>query len=211
MPPPLSWQGSLLGVGQLAFDGRDRAFARARRDELARGAWVERCTSWLSGGDDLCARLIAELPWTSNTVTMYDQIVREPRLTEFRVHEHLDRFPELKRLVPVLSERYRRDLSRISAALYRDGDDSVAWHGDRIDRIVVEPVVAILSLGAPRILRLRPKGGGRSIAFSLHCGDLLVMGGTCQRTWEHCVPKSRRACGPRVSLMFREPSPTTER
>ena len=34
-------------------------------------------------------------------------------------------------------------------------------------------------------------------------GDLLVMGGTCQRTWEHAVPKTARPTGPRISIQFR--------
>jgi alkylated DNA repair dioxygenase AlkB len=87
--------------------------------------------------------------------------------------------------------------------LYRDGRDSVAWHGDRVGRRRSEAVVAIVSLGAPRRFLLRPKGGGRSLRLTPASGDLLVLGGTCQRTWEHSVPKCATA-GPRVSVMFRE-------
>src|ERR1700722_8413756 len=88
--------------------------------------------------------------------------------------------------------------------LYRTGDDSVAWHGDTIGRRSHdETLVAIVSLGAPRRLLLRPKGGGRGHRFSLGHGDLLVMGGTCQRTWEHSVPKTARPAGPRISVQFR--------
>src|ERR687891_1000781 len=81
--------------------------------------------------------------------------------------------------------------------------DSVAWHGDRVARHRAETVVAILSLGSPRRFLLRPKGGGRSLRFEPAGGDLLVLGGTCQRTWEHTVPKRAQA-GPRISVMFRE-------
>jgi alkylated DNA repair dioxygenase AlkB len=135
---------------------------------------------------------------------MYDRLVTEPRLTQFRVHEHLDRWPEVAHLAAALSARYDRDLGRIGAALYRDGNDSVAWHGDRTEPGVVEPLVAIVSLGATRALRIRPRGGGRSQELRLRCGDLVVMGGTMQHTHEHCVPKTRRAVGPRLSLMFRD-------
>ncbi|MEN0136949.1 MAG: alpha-ketoglutarate-dependent dioxygenase AlkB, partial [Rhodococcus sp. (in: high G+C Gram-positive bacteria)] len=87
---------------------------------------------------------------------------------------------------------------------YRDGSDSVAWHGDDTGRSRTEDtMVAILSLGASRPLLLRPRGGGHSIRYSLGHGDLLVMGGSCQRTWEHCVPKSARPLGPRISVQFR--------
>ncbi len=97
--------------------------------------------------------------------------------------------------------------SRVCTAglcLYRDGRDSVAWHGDRIGRGATEDtVVAILSLGAPRALLLRPRGGGPALRHDIGHGDLLVMGGSCQRTWEHAVPKTARAAGPRISVQFR--------
>ena len=94
-------------------------------------------------------------------------------------------------------------LVAITANLYRDGNDSVAWHGDRIGRKHADTVVAILSLGSTRRFLLRPDGGGPSIRYELAPGDLIVLGGTCQKTWEHCVPK-RAWAGPRISVMFRE-------
>jgi alkylated DNA repair dioxygenase AlkB len=106
-------------------------------------------------------------------------------------------------MAAALSERFGSDLSVISANLYRDGKDSVAWHGDRVARTRPETVVAILSLGSPRRFLLRPKGGGRSLRLEPAPGDLIVLGGTCQRTWEHSVPKRAQA-GPRISVMFRE-------
>ena len=99
-------------------------------------------------------------------------------------------------------EHSATDLRTVSANLYRDGRDSVAWHGDQIEKDVEEPLVALVSLGEPRRFLLRPRGGGRSIAVTLGRGDLLVTGGTTQRTWDHCVPKVARA-GPRISIAFR--------
>ena len=64
-------------------------------------------------------------------------------------------------------------------------------------------MVAIVSFGSPRSLLLRPRGGGDSIRFPLGHGDLVVMGGSCQRTWEHSIPKTARPVGPRVSVQFR--------
>jgi alkylated DNA repair dioxygenase AlkB len=58
-------------------------------------------------------------------------------------------------------------------------------------------------LGAPRPLLLRPRNGGATLRHDLGHGDLIVMGGSCQRTWEHAVPKSARASGPRISIQFR--------
>ena len=88
--------------------------------------------------------------------------------------------------------------------LYRDGRDSVAWHGDTIGRHAADgTLVAIVSLGEARRFLLRPKGGGATRKFALGHGDLLVMGGSCQRTWEHSVPKTTRPVGPRISIEFR--------
>ena len=98
--------------------------------------------------------------------------------------------------------RYGTVFDRLGFALYRDGRDSVAWHGDQVARDLPEALVATVSLGEPRLFALRPKGGGRAVRYHLGHGDLVVMGGTCQRTWDHAVPKVARA-GPRVSVMFR--------
>jgi alkylated DNA repair dioxygenase AlkB len=106
-------------------------------------------------------------------------------------------------MADLLSNRYDVAFDSVGANLYRDGRDSVAWHGDRVLRTVAVATVAIVSLGAPRRFLLRPRGGGRSIVHRLGPGDLLVMGGTCQRTWQHCVPKSANPVGPRISVTFR--------
>jgi len=110
----------------------------------------------------------------------------------------------LPAMAAALSGRYGFDLSAASANLYRDGADSVAWHGDTSGRRRDTTVVAIVSLGEPRRFLLRPKGGGPSIRYTPARGDLLVLGGTCQRTFDHSVPKCSSA-GSRISLMFREP------
>jgi alkylated DNA repair dioxygenase AlkB len=50
---------------------------------------------------------------------------------------------------------------------------------------------------------LRPRGGGQSLRFPVGHGDLIVMGGSCQRTWEHAILKTARPVGPRISIQFR--------
>ena len=89
----------------------------------------------------------------------------------------------------------------------------MAWHGDRMRHEQVDPLVAIVSVGAPRPFLVRPRGGGRSTSFLLGQGDLLVMGGATQHDWEHTVPKVA-AAGPRISITYRhgaEPPPTAAR
>ena len=64
-------------------------------------------------------------------------------------------------------------------------------------------MVAIVSFGSPRKLLLRPVGGTTAISHALGHGDLIVMGGSCQRTWEHAILKTARPAGPRISVQFR--------
>jgi alkylated DNA repair dioxygenase AlkB len=193
----LAWQPSLLGGDPPAVD---RGFAGAERRELSAGAWLELVPGWVRGADTLFEAVLAAAPWSSRERPMYERMVVEPRLT---TGEWTDPPAPVPAMASALSDRYGRQLTVVSANLYRDGHDSVAWHGDRIGRHQAETVVAIVSLGSARRLLLRPATGGPSLRIVTRSGDLLVLGGTCQRTWRHSVPKCRNA-GPRISVMFRE-------
>jgi alkylated DNA repair dioxygenase AlkB len=102
----------------------------------------------------------------------------------------------------VLGDHYGIAFDSVGVNLYRDGSDSVAWHRDRIPKEIVDPVVALVSLGVPRTFLLRATGGGPSRSFKLGQGDLLVTGGQTQRRFEHSVPKVASS-GPRISVAFR--------
>ena len=193
----VTWQPSLLGMAEPDFDP---LLDGARRRLLGQGAWVDVVPGWVTGVDTLFDRVLDQAPWKAYERPMYDRVVAVPRL-ESRVWR--DRPPLLDRMARCLGRRYGVQLPSVSANLYRDGNDSVAWHGDRVGKVRADAVVAILSLGATRTLLLRPEGGGPSMAFPLHSGDLLVQGGTCQRTFQHSVPK-RASAGPRISVMFRQ-------
>jgi alkylated DNA repair dioxygenase AlkB len=206
---PLGCQASLFdGVGdEPSFDER---LDGRRRVELAHGAWVDVVPGWLRGADTLFHRVLARTPWQGRDVRMYDRVVREPRLTHRWVlagsapAELPD--PVLASMAELLSAEYGERFTQVGANLYRDGADSVAWHGDRVARDLPTATVALVSLGAVRPFRLRPTGGGRSIELLPGPGDLLVLGGTCQRTWQHAVPKAR-GVGPRISIQFRHVYP----
>jgi alkylated DNA repair dioxygenase AlkB len=183
--------------------GFDPAFAGLRRTELADGAWVEHVPGWVRGHDALFDQLERSLAWRTEARRMYDHVVATPRLLASVPQGGT--IDELRRAV---SARYAEDFVRTTAALYRDGNDSVAWHGDTTARDMDQAIVATLSLGQPRRFLLRPAAGsptgaGPPIALQLGRGDLLVMGGTCQRTWRHAIPKVARAPGPRIAVMFR--------
>ncbi|MFE7706022.1 alpha-ketoglutarate-dependent dioxygenase AlkB [Streptomyces sp. NPDC057486] len=202
---PHQLQGSLFDQGD---DASLRPLDGLRRTELDDGAWIDLLPGWLSGADALFEQLAADVPWKAERRQMYERVVDVPRLLAFyRAGEPLPHLilDEARR---ALSTHYAAELGEpfTTAGLchYRDGRDSVAWHGDRIGRGAREDtMVAILSVGAPRDLLLRPCRGGDVVRRSLGHGDLIVMGGSCQRTWEHAIPKTARAVGGRISIQFR--------
>nr|WP_238345388.1 alpha-ketoglutarate-dependent dioxygenase AlkB [Actinopolymorpha cephalotaxi] len=179
-----------------------------RRVPLSYGAWIDLRPGWVRGSDELFERLSQIVPWYAEKRQMYDRVVDVPRLLCFYDEDVPLPDPLLDQAKAALDSYYAEELGEpfrtAGLCLYRDGSDSVAWHGDRIGRgSTDDTMVAILSLGAPRSLLLRPRDGGETIRHPLGHGDLIVMGGSCQRTWEHCVPKSKGAVGPRISIQFR--------
>lgn len=190
-----------LGLFSTTAIGFDDRFAGVRRDELGDGAWIEHVPGWLAGHDALFDALAGSTRWRHEQREMYERVVDVPRLVAVLPADG----PGHAILEPMrrtLSARYREAFTRVSCALYRDGQDSVAYHGDTTARDLPEAVVATVSLGAPRRLLVRPTAGGASRAYALGGGDLFVMGGTCQRTFRHAVPKVAEA-GPRLAVMFR--------
>jgi alkylated DNA repair dioxygenase AlkB len=200
-------QGSLLET-----DGTDAVpgplGASVERTDLARGAWVDVRRGWMAGSEALLDRLAETVPWRAERRRMYDRVVDVPRLLCFFDEGEPLPDPSLEAARDALGAHYAAELGEpfrtAGLCLYRDGRDSVAWHGDTIGRgSHADTMVAILSLGAARALLLRPRGGGRAVRHEVGHGDLLVMGGSCQRTWEHSVPKTARRVGPRISVQFR--------
>ncbi|WP_031470453.1 alpha-ketoglutarate-dependent dioxygenase AlkB [Sciscionella sediminilitoris] len=200
-------QGSLFGTEEAVGL---RPLEQARRTELGDGAWIDLLPGWLSGADEVFDRLASDVPWHAERRVMYDRVVSVPRLLSF--YEEHDELPDpcLGDARALLTAHYldelREPFCTAGLCYYRDGADSVAWHGDTIGRGAREDtMVAILSVGAPRTLLLRPRdpGVGSPVRRSLGHGDLVVMGGSCQRTWEHAIPKTSRAVGPRISIQFR--------
>ncbi|MBV9950447.1 MAG: alpha-ketoglutarate-dependent dioxygenase AlkB [Acidimicrobiia bacterium] len=196
-----TWQPSLLDGGIPAVGGFDRAI----RTELADDAWVELVPGFLDGADALFEAVLAAAPWAAHELPMYGQLMPSPRLSaRWAAGPHDAALPPvIGEAADALTDRYGHEFTSVGANLYRTGTDSVAWHGDRVLRTKPEAVVAVLTLGATRRFRLRPKGGGASVAFDPAAGDLLVMGGSCQRTWQHSIPKTAKPVGPRISVSFR--------
>jgi alkylated DNA repair dioxygenase AlkB len=198
-------QGSLLDV---ADDVTVRSLAPTRRTALSRGAWVDHRPGWVGGSDELFEQLLVDVPWHGERRQMYERVVDVPRLLSFYGEDDPLPHPALVEAKAALDAYYLPELGEpfrtAGLCLYRDGRDSVAWHGDTIGRASTQDtMVAIISVGAARTLALRPRGGGEAHRFTLGHGDLVVMGGSCQRTWEHAVPKTAKPVGPRISIQFR--------
>ncbi|GIG56752.1 alkylated DNA repair protein [Longispora fulva] len=184
------------------------SLAGARRHGLTGGAWVDHVPGWVRGSDDVLGTLLQEVPWHAERRTMYDRDVDVPRLLSWYGGDDPLPHPLLAEARAALSAHYAPELGEpfvtAGMCLYRTGRDSVAWHGDTNGRASTsDTMVAIVSFGSPRALLLRPRGGGDSVRFAVGHGDLVVMGGSCQRTWEHAIPKTSRPVGPRVSVQFR--------
>ena len=194
LPEPGAGSGSLAGL--------------VTRRVLGRGAWVDVAPGWLSGAAALFDDLLTQVPWEAERRQMYERVVDVPRLLCFYGADDALPHTDLTAARDALNAHYGPELGEpfttAGLCLYRDGRDSVAWHGDTIGRgRRDDTMVAIVSLGSPRHLMLRPRGGGATIKQQLGHGDLLVMGGSCQRTWEHAIPKTSRPVGPRISVQFR--------
>ncbi len=193
----LRWQPGL-------FDGVapsvDPSFAGIRHVDLDATSWVEHLPGWLNGSDLVFDTLVNGVAWEQMDRPMYGHLVSQPRLSA-RWNGEPD-LPVIDVMARCLGDRYGVEFDSVGLNFYRDGRDSVAWHGDRIPRSIVDPIVALVSVGHARRFLLRPKGGGRSVPFDLGRGDVLVTGGSTQRTWQHSVPKAGIG-GPRISIAYR--------
>lgn len=169
---------------------------------------------WVHGSERVFDQLRDEMPWRAMQRPMYDRVVAVPRLICTVDPSSLDRCHPLVSIATALQESLGMPLGPIGLNYYRTGQDSVAWHRDSIGRTRRPATVALVSLGSPRTLAMRPFRAPSEAPSEPHStpatgrrwrlggGDLLVMAGACQRDWEHAVPKERDV-GPRISLAFR--------
>lgn len=193
-------QHSIFSLGPTAAD---MSLAGITRESLSQGAWFDYLPNWVEGHEGLFDDLKERVEWHRHRREMYERTVDVPRLTGSNAQRGRMLPPLIHEMSDALSVHYDRPLTSLSFAYYRNGDDSVAMHGDKVGRIANDCVVAIVGVGAPRRFLLREANGEGSRTLSVGWGDLLVMGGTCQRTWLHGVPKVAKA-DPRISIMFRQ-------
>ncbi|HKC50932.1 MAG TPA: alpha-ketoglutarate-dependent dioxygenase AlkB [Myxococcota bacterium] len=186
------WQPALFGATESA----------SRRRALDPTSWVEVVPGWLPDADALFAHLLESVAWQQRERRMYEKLLPEPRLTAEIGDLARAPHPSLRDAAEALSTQYGVRYDHLWLNLYRDGRDSTAWHGDRISCRREECVVPVLTLGATRRFLLKPRRGGTSLVFKPAAGDLVVMGGRCQRDWVHSVPKAADVVGARISINF---------
>ena len=192
-----AWQPSLFGSTPTSS-----VDACGRRVQLDAASWIELIPGWLAAADTLFACLLERLPWQQRTRPMFERIVLEPRLTA-EIHDLTEApHPSLRQAADALSTRFGVRYDHVWLNLYRDGQDSTAWHRDRFSCRRELCTVPVLSLGATRRFLIKPRAGGPSHALRPAAGDLIVMGGRCQRDWVHAVPKAAGVLGARISINF---------
>ena len=186
-------------ASRLTFDA---SFSAARRTAIDAHSWVEVVPGWMSGSRSLFERLRAAVPWRQRDRRIFDQTVREPRLTGEYKSLNSIRDRTLLDITHALSQHYGVVYDSLWLNLYRHGEDSTGWHRDRFSCRRPECIVPVLTLGATRRFLIKPRNGGPSIAFKPGSGDLIVMGGRSQEDWVHSVPKDPGIAEPRISVNF---------
>lgn len=163
----------------------------------------------------LLKTLRRETAWEQPDIVIFGRRVAQPRLVAWQADPGVDyRYsgltltakpwhPEVRGLREELTELLGEPFNSVLLNAYRDGADSMGWHADDEPELGAEPLIASVSLGQSRRMRLRAVAGGGSIGWDLESGSLLVMSGRSQADFQHAIPKTRRAVGMRINLTFR--------
>lgn len=197
-----------MTADELTIDRR----ASVRRLQLDDTSWVDFVDRFVRQPDDRFRAVRDTAPWQTTEVLRYDRYVPERRLS---AGLGADRYPLLRQAELHLRATYRVPWTGVAAILYRDGEDFQGLHGDRELRWLDDTLIAITVLGTRRPFVLRPRRPGQQthdgtppgtgdsdVVLTPGHGDLLVMGGACQRDWLHAVPHAETT-EERISLTWR--------
>ncbi|MDQ6823761.1 MAG: alpha-ketoglutarate-dependent dioxygenase AlkB [Candidatus Eremiobacteraeota bacterium] len=145
-----------------------------------------------------------EISWAQEHMWMYDRTVEVPRLVaSFLSGEALP--GALTAMQTCVGELLGERFNSVGLNYYRRAGDSVAWHNDHAGELVAQPVIALVSLGCVREMRVRSKSRPRTtFSCDLEPGSVFVMSGRSQEFWEHHIPKCSRAIDARISVAFRQ-------
>ena len=166
--------------------------------------------------DIIYMKLIDEIPWQQDEITVYGKKHPQPRLTALFGNEgksysysNIKMQPHpwnllLQKLKSKIESVCDINFTTVLLNQYRDGKDSNGWHADNEKELGINPIIASISLGAERNFQLKhntDKNQKKSII--LEHGSLLLMKGTTQHFWKHQIPKTAKLIGPRINLTFR--------
>jgi alkylated DNA repair dioxygenase AlkB len=169
-----------------------------------------------SESDQMFITLLNSLYWQQEDIFIFNKWVKVPRLMcwygdpdayyEYSGVNHQPRpwTLELQSIRAKVEQQCQCTFNSVLANLYRDGGDSMGCHADDEKELGANPVIASLSLGEERLFKMHHKKSKQTLNIHLQHGDLLVMGGTCQRHWLHSVPKTKSLKTPRINLTFRK-------
>ena len=161
--------------------------------------------------------LFHHIPWRQDPITVFGKTHLQPRLTSLHAHT-LDSYSysgivmtpqSMTQTLQCIENRIYQlcdeSFTTVLLNLYRDGKDSNGWHADDEVELGKNPVIASLSLGAPRFFHLRHNQDPKQrYKLLLEHGSLLLMGGETQHHWKHQVAKTAKKVGPRINLTFRK-------
>lgn len=186
---------------------------------LLEGGRLDYVPSFLSRDQEMALfqRLINEIDWKSEEVRVYGKVYPQPRLTSFfsripgrytysGLSMESEPFPaSVRELLDGINEEYGLTLNCCLANLYRNGTDSNGWHSDDEPELGPDPLIASVSLGAPRYFHLRRRANpSETYKLLLEPGSLLLMLPPMQRNWQHQLPKTAKSTPPRINLTFRQ-------
>lgn len=142
--------------------------------------------------------------WSQQQRPMFDQIVDIPRLLASYRTEHFPPELPLAEMLSRIQAKAPAPYNGVGLNLYRDGNDSVAMHSDKLHILQAPYPIALISLGEPRRMLIRAKTGARrALAVDLEPGSLLCMSHASQITHDHGIPKTKKPQGARISAVFR--------
>jgi alkylated DNA repair dioxygenase AlkB len=183
------------------------------------GDMTDACTlsytpKFIQNPNDVFERLVEELPLQSREVVIQGKTFVQPRLISWHgpgryAYSGLDLTPQpwpedLLKIQHQLLEETKIDFNCVLCNYYRDENDSVGWHADDESFLSKDPVIATISLGAPRMFSMMLKSKkGKPDTHILENGSLFIMGAGVQKNWLHAILKSKVPCGPRLSLTYR--------
>jgi len=168
-------------------------------------------------GTSLFDQLVNELPWRTETITLFGKTYMQPRMLEFfgdpgvcytyskKLYNALEWTPLLRELRTIAEDIAGESLNCVLANLYRNERDSMGMHADNEPELGKHPTIVSMSFGATRtfVLQHKTKKNIPRIRIPLISESILVMKGQTQEHWLHGIEKKTRTLGPRINLTFR--------